>query len=50
MSEWLHHHSGFQTALNSRRQELWEGMTATLRGLLPKALDVLARALEGETP
>jgi len=25
-------------------------MTDTLRGLLPKALDVLARELEGETP
>jgi hypothetical protein len=50
VSEWLNHHPGFQAALNSRRQELWEGMTDTLRGLLPKALDVLARELEGETP
>jgi hypothetical protein len=50
VSEWLNHHPGFQAALNSRRQELWHGMTDTLRGLLPKALDVLARELEGETP
>jgi len=41
MSEWRNHHPSFQAALNKRRQELWEGMTDTLRGLLPKALDVL---------
>ena len=41
VSAWLHHHAGFQAALNSRRQELWAGMTDRLRGLLPKALDVL---------
>ena len=50
VSEWLNHHPGFQATLNSRRRELWEGMTDTLRGLLPKALDVLARELAGETP
>jgi hypothetical protein len=50
VSEWLHHHPGFQAALNSRRQELWVGMTDTLQGLLPKAPEVLARELEGEHP
>ena len=50
VSEWFNHHPGFQAALNSRRQELWAGMTDRLRGLLPKALDVLERELEGETP
>ena len=50
VSEWLHHHPGFQAALHSRRQELWAGMTDTLRGLLPKALEVLKSELEGETP
>ena len=50
VSEWLNHHPGFQAALNSRRQELWVGMTDALRGLLPKALEVLKCALEGETP
>jgi hypothetical protein len=50
VSEWLHHHPGFQAALHSRRQELWAGMTDTLRGLLPKALEVLKGELEGETP
>jgi hypothetical protein len=40
VSEWLNHHPGFQAALNRRRQELWISMTDTLRGLLPKALEV----------
>jgi hypothetical protein len=50
VSEWLNHHPGFQAALNSRRQELWVGMTDALRGLLPKALEVLKCELEGATP
>jgi hypothetical protein len=50
VSEWLNHHLGFEAALNRRRQELWVGMTDTLRGLLPKALEVLKSELEGETP
>lgn len=50
VSEWLNHHPGFQAALNSRRQELWAGMTDALRGLLPKALEVLKGELEGEAP
>jgi hypothetical protein len=50
VSTWLNHHPGFQAALNNRRQELWAATTDRLRGLLPKALDVLEQALEGETP
>src|SRR5215813_1469140 len=50
VSEWLQHHPGFQAALNRRKQELWTGMTDTLRGLLPKAIEVLKNELEGETP
>jgi len=50
VSEWFNHHAGFQAALNSRRQELWVGMTNRLRGLLPKALEVLQSELEGEHP
>jgi hypothetical protein len=50
VSDWVNHHPGFQAALNRRRQELWDGMADRLRGLLPKALDVLAQALEDETP
>jgi len=48
VSEWLHHHPGFQAALNAKRQELWAGMTDRLRSLLPKALDVLEQELEGD--
>ena len=50
VSEWFNQHPGFQAALHSRRPELWAGMTDTLRGLLPKALEVLQCELEGETP
>jgi hypothetical protein len=50
VSEWLNHHPGFQAALNRRRQELWVGITDTLRGLLPRALEVLKSELEGEAP
>ncbi len=49
VAAWLRH-PGVQAALNGRRQELWVGMTDRLRGLLPKALDVLAQELEGENP
>jgi hypothetical protein len=50
VSEWLHHHAGFQAALNQRRQELWEGIIDTLRGLVPRALVVLQQELDGEGP
>jgi len=50
VSEWLNHHPGFEAALHSRRQELWAGMTDALRGLLPKALEVIERELDGEAP
>ena len=50
VSHWLNHHCGFQAALNSRRQELWDGLVETLRGLLPRALEVLKAEMEGDTP
>jgi len=50
VSEWFNDHPGVQPALNSRRQELWAGMTDTLRGLLPKALEVLAHEMDGGQP
>ena len=50
VSEWLNHHPGFQAALNRRRQELWADLIDGLRALAPKAVDVLKRELEGETP
>jgi hypothetical protein len=48
VSQWVNHHPGFQAALNRRRQELWADMIDGLRALLPKAIEVLAQALEGE--
>jgi len=49
-AEWLHHSPGFQAALNSRRQALWQSSTERLWGLLPKALEVSERELDGEAP
>ena len=49
VSEWLHHHPGFQAALNRRRQELWADMVDGLRALAPKAMAVLEKELDGET-
>src|SRR5215813_12368666 len=48
VSQWVNHHPGFQAALNRRRQELWQELTEALRGLLPKAVQVLACELDGE--
>jgi hypothetical protein len=50
LSEWKNSHLGFQAALHSRRQELWEAMTDKLRALLPKALAVVESGLDGEEP
>ena len=50
VSEWLNHHPGFQAALHNRRQELWESMADALRGLLPRAVEVLKQQLESEQP
>ena len=50
VSDWVNHHPPFIAALNSRRQELWDGQVETLRGLLPKALAVIATELEGPQP
>jgi len=50
VSDWVNHHAGFQAAMNARRQELWDGIVDTLRALLPKAVGVLERELEGDTP
>ena len=50
VSGWVNHFPPFQAALNARRQELWDGMTERLRGLLPKALDVIEQQLKSEQP
>jgi hypothetical protein len=47
VSAWVNHYPPFIAALNSRRQELWESQVETLRGLLPRALQVLQEKLEG---
>jgi len=50
VSDWLHHHHGFQAALNRRRRELWTNVSDRLRALLPKALTVLEREIgQGDT-
>ena len=48
VSEWLNHNSAFVAELNSYRQELWKAEVERLRSLIPKALDVLERELEGK--
>ncbi len=48
VSEWLHHHPGFQAALHTRQRELWQGNAERLRSLVPKALETLEGALGDE--
>jgi hypothetical protein len=48
VSQWVNHHPGFRAALNERRRELWADLVDGLRALAPKAVQVLAEALEGE--
>jgi hypothetical protein len=50
VSAWVNQHPGFQAALHNRRQELWDGLANTLRGLLPRAVEVLKQQLESEQP
>lgn len=46
VSAWLHHGTEFRAQLGLRRGELWNTATDRLRGLLPKALDVLEHELD----
>jgi hypothetical protein len=41
VSTWLHHNPQFAEAIHRRRNEIWLGQSKRLRGLLPKAVDVL---------
>jgi transposase-like protein len=50
VSQWWTQHYGVQAALNARRQAQWGEQMSRLRALLPKALDVLTRELEGDNP
>ncbi len=46
VSKWLNQDAHFQAELNTRRFELWNGLTDRLRGLLPKALEVVENELQ----
>lgn len=46
VSKWLNQDAHFQAELNTRRYELWNGLTDRLRGLLPKALEVVENELQ----
>jgi hypothetical protein len=50
VSDWCNHFPPFIAALGARRQELWESQVDTLRNLLPKALSVLEKELDGPQP
>lgn len=47
VSGWLHHDFAFQATLNQRQHELWAGLSARLRAMMPKALATLEAALDG---
>jgi hypothetical protein len=46
--EWRHRHPAFIAEVNRRRKEVWEAASERLRGLLTRAVEVLAEDLEGE--
>src|SRR5262245_6927527 len=45
---WRLYHPLFQAELNRRRATIWGTAADRLRGLLPKALDVISQELDGE--
>jgi len=46
--EWRHRNPAFIAETNRRRKELWEAASERLRGLVARAVDVLAEDLDGE--
>ena len=48
VTKWRNYHPAFQAALNQRRKDLWAESVDQLRGLLPKALQVLANKLDDD--
>jgi hypothetical protein len=50
VSHWVNHESALIAAVNARRLELWESTVDALRGMLPRALAVLEKELDGEQP
>lgn len=45
VTKWRNYHPGFQAELNRRRRNMWGASAERLRGLLPKALDVIEAEL-----
>ena len=50
VSGWKHHHPAVVAALNAGRRDLWERSADRLRGLVPKAIDMLEAALANPLP
>ena len=48
VSAWKLHNPAFRAELNRQRAELWDGSQDRLRSMVPRALDVISDALEGE--
>lgn len=46
VSAWLNQDFAFQATLNRRQRELWAGLSARLRALVPKALEAVTAALD----
>lgn len=49
VSEWLNRSNTFQAEVGRRRGEVWDCAVDRLRGLLPKALDLIERELQGNS-
>ena len=47
VTTWRNTNAAFEAELNRRRQDVWGGQTERLRGLVARAVDVLAEDLEG---
>jgi delta 1-pyrroline-5-carboxylate dehydrogenase len=45
---WRHYHPAFIAEVNRRRMEVWEAAVDRLRGLLVRAIEVLAEDLDAE--
>ncbi|MDR7520783.1 MAG: hypothetical protein QN123_14605 [Armatimonadota bacterium] len=48
--EWRHHHPAFIAEVNRRRKEAWGAAAERLRGLLGRAVEVLADGLDAPDP
>src|SRR5262249_19472976 len=48
VSGWANHNAAFAAEVNRLRQELWGSLVDRLRGLAPRAVEILEAALETE--